>query len=198
MELFCNDRKLNLSDYYMKPGFAYGGSCLPKDLKALQTIAHDLYLNCPVIENISKSNDYQKQLAYDEIIGFNKRKIGFLGISFKAGTDDLRYSPIIDIMERLVGQGFELSVFDRNVHLAKLLGANRTYILNKLPMISKFITDDPAQFIKNSELIVIVNKEQEFKIILDEASKNEKIIYDLVNFDFTNRQNYNNYFGIAW
>lgn len=198
MQLFCYDRKLNLSDYYMRPGFAYGGSCLPKDLKALQTIAHDFYLNCPVIENISKSNDYQKQLAYDEIIGFNKRKIGFLGISFKAGTDDLRYSPIIDIMERLVGQGFELSVFDRNVHLAKLLGANKTYILNKLPTISKFITDNPTYFIKNSELIVIVNNEHEFQIILEEASNNGKIIYDLVNFDFSNRPKSKNYYGIAW
>lgn len=197
MQIFCRDHKLNLSDYYLKPGFAYGGSCLPKDLKALQTIAHDFYLNCPVIENISKSNEYQKQLVYEEIIGFNKKHIGFLGISFKAGTDDLRYSPIIDIMERLVGQGFELSVFDRNVHLATLLGANRTYILNKLPMISKFITDNPRRFIENSELIVIVNKDQEFNKILEQASK-DKIIYDLVNLDFINRTNYNNYFGIAW
>jgi GDP-mannose 6-dehydrogenase len=197
MQLFCSDHKLNLSDYYLKPGFAYGGSCLPKDLKALQTIAHDFYLDCPVIENISKSNDLQKQLVYEKIIGFNKNKIGFLGISFKAGTDDLRYSPIIDIIERLIGKGFEIGVFDRNVQLSKLIGTNREYILDKIPLISQFITDDPAQLINDAEVIVITNKEKEFKTILNQIPE-EKIIYDLVNLDFANRSERKNYIGLAW
>lgn len=197
MEIFCMDKKLNLSDYYLKPGFAYGGSCLPKDLKALKTIAHDFYLNSPVLENIDRSNEQQKQHVFDQILQLDKKRIGFLGISFKAGTDDLRYSPIIDIVERLIGKGFEICVFDRNVQLAKLIGANREYILNKIPLISQFITDNPAQLINDSDVIVITNKEKEFKEILDHIPE-EKIIYDLVNFDFENRSRRKNYIGLAW
>lgn len=197
MRIFCMDNKLNISPYYMKPGFAYGGSCLPKDLKALRTIAHDFYLECPVIESIEKSNDLQKRLCLEQILSFKKEKIGFLGLSFKAGTDDLRNSPIIDIIEQLLGKGFEIKIFDRNVHLSKLIGANKIFILEKIPYISKFLIENPDEIITDTDVVVVVNKEKEFSEILERLPE-ETIIYDLVNIDLPNKKTRNNYTGVSW
>jgi GDP-mannose 6-dehydrogenase len=197
MDVFCMDKKLNISSYYLKPGFSYGGSCLPKDLKALRTIAHDFYLESPVLENIEKSNELQKNIVYDQILNFSKEKVSFLGLSFKAGTDDLRNSPIIDIIERLLGKGFDVKIFDKNVHLSRLTGANKEYILNKIPYISKFLLDNPNEIIENSDVIIVVNKENEFSDILNKVHE-DKIIYDLVNIDFENKKKMKNYIGIAW
>ena len=197
MEIFCLDNKLNISSSYLKPGFAYGGSCLPKDLKALRTIAHDHYLECPLLENIERSNELHKRLVLEQIIQFEKKKIGFLGLSFKAGTDDLRNSPILDVIEVLLGKGFDIRIFDHNVHLSRLTGANREYILEKIPLVSKFLIDKPKRFLNHSDLIVVVNKEKEFTNILNKASEG-KIIYDLVNIDFKNKEKNGNYIGIAW
>ena len=197
MDIFCKDKKLNLSSYYLKPGFSYGGSCLPKDLKALKTIAHDFYLECPVLENIEKSNDLQKKIVYEQILQFNKEKISFLGLSFKSGTDDLRCSPIIDIIEQLLGKGFDVKIYDRNVRLSQLVGANKEYILKKIPFISKFIFDDPNEIIESSDVIIVVNKEKEFSDILERVPA-DKIIYDLVYIDFNNKERKKKYKGIAW
>ena len=197
MEIFCLDTKLNISPYYLKPGFAYGGSCLPKDLKALRTIAHDHYLECPALENIERSNELHKKLVLEQIIQFEKEKIGFLGLSFKAGTDDLRNSPILDAIEVLLGKGFDIRIYDNNVNLSRLTGANREYILKKIPFVSKFLIDKPNIFLKHSDLIVVVNKEKEFTDILNKVSE-DKIIYDLVNIDFKNKEKKKNYTGVAW
>jgi GDP-mannose 6-dehydrogenase len=191
------DTKLNISPHYLKSGFAYGGSCLPKDLSALTTIAHDLYVECPILENIHKSNELSKALVLKQIIEFKKQKIAFLGLSFKAGTDDLRESPIIDIIEQLIGKGFEVSIFDRNVQLSKLFGANKEYIMSKIPYVSKFITDNTENIINNAEVVVVVNKDQEYISILNRV-KQDTIIYDFVNINFENRQLMKNYVGIAW
>lgn len=197
MEIFCLDTKLNISPYYFKPGFAYGGSCLPKDLKALCTVAHDNYLDSPLLDSIDKSNEGQKKIVHDQILAFKKDKIGFLGLSFKAGTDDLRNSPILDIIERLLGKGFNLKIYDRNVRFSQLMGANREYILKKIPYISKFLIDDPDDLIRSSEVIVVVNNSSEFKDILNQAPAST-IIYDLVNLDFKKKSEAENYIGVAW
>ena len=196
MKIFCMDKKLNLSDYYLKPGFAYGGSCLPKDLKALTTVAHDHYLDCPVLNNIEKSNKNQQNIVFKKIIESNKQKIGFLGISFKSGTDDLRESPIIGIIEKLIGKGYHTIIYDENVHISKLFGANREYILKKIPFISKFITNDTEEFINKSEVIVIVNNDSAFSSILENIPP-QVAIYDLVNYPFSK---FNNacYEGLCW
>jgi len=196
MDIFCRDKKLNLSSSYLKPGFSYGGSCLPKDLKALRTIAHDFYLECPVLENIEKSNETQKRLVYEKILGLNKQKLGFLGLSFKGGTDDLRNSPIIDIIERLLGKGFDVKIFDQNVRLSQLMGANKEYILTKIPYISKFIVDDPDELLAQSEVLIVVNTENDYQRILEQAL-NEHVILDLVNIDFQKKNRMKNYHGIA-
>jgi len=197
MDIFCRDTKLNIAPNYLKPGFAYGGSCLPKDLKALCTIAHDHYLKCPVLENIHISNEALKENILERIIGFGKQRIGFLGLSFKAGTDDLRSSPIVDILEKLLGKGFDIRIYDKNVHLSKLVGANREYILQRIPFISRFITELASDVVKNSDIIVIVNRDEGFKEILEKLPR-DMVILDLVNFDFDEKNNMNNYIGVAW
>ncbi len=197
MEVFCLDRKLNLSPYYLKPGFAYGGSCLPKDLRALRTIAHDLYVVCPVLESIERSNDFQKNIFLNDILALGKHKIGFLGLSFKAGTDDLRNSPIVDVIEQLLGKGFEIRIFDKNVHLGRLTGTNKEYILEKIPLISRFIIDDAKELIESSQVIVVVNNEEGFKDILEKIPQGT-VVYDLVNINFENRDKLRMYKGIAW
>lgn len=196
MSIFCEDTKLNISSYYMRPGFAYGGSCLPKDLKALRTIAHDLYLECPVIENISKSNDIQKNIVLDQIIEYGKKNIGFLGLSFKSGTDDLRNSPIVDVIEVLVGKGYNIRIYDSNVHFSKIMGANKDYILSKIPLISDLVSSDANKVVSHSDVLVVVNGEEEFKDIL-KATSTDKIIYDLVNIGVQD-EILAEYSGISW
>jgi GDP-mannose 6-dehydrogenase len=197
MEIFCMDKKLNLSSAYLKPGFAYGGSCLPKDLKALKTILREFYLECPVLENIERSNEIQKKIVLEQILAFEKRRVGFLGLSFKAGTDDLRNSPIIDIIEQLLGKGLEVRIYDRHVHLSKLIGANRDYILSRIPLISQFITDKIEDIIEHSEVIVVVNKIPDLAQILDRIGPNQ-IVYDFVNVGLEKIATSPRYLGIAW
>lgn len=197
MEVFCMDKKLNLSPYYLKPGFAYGGSCLPKDLKALRTIAHDLYVECPVLENIERSNELQKNILLRDILALDRRKIGFLGLSFKGGTDDLRNSPAVDVIEQLLGKGFKIIIYDKNVHLSKLVGANREYILERIPLISNFITDVPGELIAKSEVVVVVNKEKEFKGILEKLREGT-VVYDLARIDLNWKSQRSQYIGTSW
>jgi len=197
MRIFCMDTKLNISPYYLKPGFAYGGSCLPKDLKALRTMAHDLYVRCPVLESIETSNEMQKDLVFNKIIEFGKNKVGFLGLSFKAGTDDLRSSPIIDVIEKLLGKGFDVRIYDRNVNLSNLLGSNREFIRQKIPFVSRFISERLEEVIEHSDVIVLVNKESEF-MTLFEKSFDGKIVYDLANIGFAREKQEPNYVGISW
>lgn len=195
MEIFCKDKQLNISPYYFKPGFAYGGSCLPKDSKALKTLAKDLYVDVPVLNSIDKSNELQKQIAVEMIMSKSKRKIGILGLSFKAGTDDLRCSPIIDVIEKLLGKGYEIKIYDKNVKMSELTGINKDFIEAKIPHLQEFITDDLNFVIENSDVVVITNKEQEFTKILGDYSN--KIILDLVRV--WQEVDYNGYYeGIAW
>ena len=195
MEIFCKDRHLNISPYYFKPGFAYGGSCLPKDSKALRTLARDLYVDVPVINSIEQSNELQKKQAVDIIMGKGKRNIGVLGLSFKAGTDDLRCSPIVDVVENLLGKGFSLSIYDKNVKLSELTGTNRDFIMAKIPHLQHFISANLDEVVAKSEVLVITNKEKEFEDVLSKYP--EKIVVDLVRAWKT--VDYEGvYEGIAW
>jgi GDP-mannose 6-dehydrogenase len=195
MEIFCRDTKLNISKAYLKPGFAYGGSCLPKDLKALRTIAHDYYLQSPVLEAIERSNELQKDLVFKHIVEIGKQNVGFIGLAFKEGTDDLRDSPIVDVIERLLGKGFNVRIYDPHVHVAQLTGANREYILQKIPFIGRFITDDLTSTIADAELLIIVNKGSEIEQALPSLAG--KRVYDLAGL----RKAADSgalYAGIAW
>jgi GDP-mannose 6-dehydrogenase len=158
MELFCKDTRLNISTSYFKPGFAYGGSCLPKDLKGFLTLGHDNYLNTPVLRCINNSNENQKKIALEMVEKTGKRNVCFVGLSFKEGTDDLRYSPSVDLAEMLIGKGYAVTIYDENVRLSKLIGANKAYINQRLPHLSSLISNDLYMAIKQNDVVVINHK----------------------------------------
>src|SRR3989475_1925930 len=179
MDIFCRDEKLNLSSYYLKPGFAFGGSCLPKDVRALQYRAKELDLDLPVISQILPSNRLQIQRAFDEVMETGKQKIGLLGFSFKAGTDDLRESPIVILAEQLLGKGLSLCIYDKNVSLAKLVGSNKEYIEKQIPHLSSLLCNAVDEVIEKSEVIVVGNQSPEFADALKKC-RADQIILDLV------------------
>lgn len=194
MELFCKDTKLNISPAYLRPGFAYGGSCLPKDLKALKTIARDKFIDVPVIENIDKSNNHHIDRLYNAVSKSGFNKIGVVGISFKEGTDDLRESPVISLIEKLVGKGYQIAIYDRNVNLANLMGANKEFIMQHLPHIGKLLYTSVDALIEESELIIINGKDAEFFEKIETSP--EKPIIDLLYLK--NLQHRENYSGMCW
>jgi GDP-mannose 6-dehydrogenase len=196
MEILCMDKQLNISPYYMKPGFAYGGSCLPKDLGGLQTLAHDLYLSVPIIESINKTNDIQIQRAIKKMSKYFGKKIILLGLSFKAGTDDLRNSPYVDLVENLLGKGFDLMLYDDNIKSAKLTGKNKEYIDRKIPHLTELLSDKTLrETIDSGDVIIVCNREKQFLIELENT--NDKIIFDMVGVSTSIREN-NKYMGVNW
>jgi len=165
MSIFCLDKKLNISSAYLSPGFAFGGSCLPKDLRALAYTAKLNDLELPILSSILRSNELQVIRGLQLIMEKGHTRIGVLGFSFKAGTDDLRESPMIEIIERLAGKGYDLRIYDKNVHVAKLVGANRDFILNHIPHVSKLMVDDIDAVLKHAQTIVIGNQDADFRTI---------------------------------
>lgn len=196
MEIFCKDKQLNISPYYFKPGFAYGGSCLPKDLKGLNTLAHDLYIQAPVLESIDKTNEIQKQRAVSLLSKYFGKKIAVLGLSFKAGTDDLRNSPSVELVESLIGRGFDVSIYDQNISIAKLTGKNKEYIQKRIPHLSNLLQDDLEQLIQKSDVIVISNREKQFSDAVKKLSG--KVVIDLVRLNVSEIADNNSYIGINW
>ena len=199
MEIFSKDTKLNISNYYLKPGFAFGGSCLPKDLRAISYKARELDLDLPLLNSLMQSNKQQIENAFNQILKLNKRKIGFAGLSFKAGTDDLRESPIVELIEKLIGKGFNVSIFDREVSLAKLFGSNKRYIETTIPHISSLMKNSIDEMISESEIIVIGKKEVAYKEPLLYAIKNNNVyLFDLVRLFNNNEIPKERYEGICW
>lgn len=197
MDIFVMDKKLNLSSYYLKPGFAFGGSCLPKDLRALIYKANQIDVELPLIKSIIPANENQVRKGIDMIMKTGKKKIGILGFSFKSGTDDLRESPIVTLIETLLGKGYSIKVYDKNVSLANLIGANKEFIEREIPHISRLMCSTMDEIIRSSEVIVIGNNDEEFKGILKMCS-NEQIIIDLCRIYNDVYQVSDNYQGICW
>ena len=196
MKIFCQDKKLNISPAYLLSGFAFGGSCLPKDLRALAYKAktHDLQL--PIMTSILPSNELQVTRGLQLIMDGGFKRVGILGFSFKAGTDDLRESPMIEIIERLIGKGYDLRIFDKNVNLAKLVGANRDFILNRIPHISRLMVNGIEGVLDHAQTIVIGNKDPEFESVLGRLRDDQRVV-DFVRI--TNRRSENGkYDGICW
>src|SRR3989475_2074736 len=197
MDIFCRDEKLNLSPYYLKPGFAFGGSCLPKDVRALQYRAKEVDVELPVISQILPSNKLQIQQAFDQIMETGKKKIGLLGFSFKAGTDDLRERPIGLLAAQVLGKGRELCIYDKNVFLAKLVGANKEYIEKQIPHLSSLLCNAVDEVIEKSEVIVVGNQSPEFADALKKC-RADQIILDLVRLPICGSLLQADYRGICW
>jgi GDP-mannose 6-dehydrogenase len=197
MDIFCRDDKLNISSYYMKPGFAFGGSCLPKDVRAMQYRAKEVDLEMPVIQSILESNQLQIRHAIDEIVETGKKRVGLLGFSFKAGTDDLRESPIVILAEALLGKGFSLCIYDRNVSVARLVGANRDYINTQIPHLASLLCESIDDVLEKSDVIVVGNGAPEFSDALTRTRK-DQIVLDLVRVRTARERIAADYRGICW
>jgi len=197
MDVFCRDEKLNLSPYYLKPGFAFGGSCLPKDVRALQYRAKELDVDLPVISSILPSNRMQIEHAVNAVLDTGKKRIGLLGFSFKAGTDDLRESPIVILAESLLGKGCSLKIYDKNVSIARLVGSNKDYIEGQIPHLSSLLCDTIEEVIDQSEVIVVGNQGPEFAAAL-ERCRPEQIVIDLVRVAVPGALLQAEYRGICW
>jgi GDP-mannose 6-dehydrogenase len=196
MDIFCQDTKLNLSSYYMKPGFAFGGSCLPKDVRALCYKARSMDLDVPVLNAIMPSNARQVEKGLKMIMDKGSKKVGILGFSFKAGTDDLRESPIVEMIERLLGKGFDVRLYDRNVNISSLVGANRDFIMNQIPHISGLMEDSIDKVLAHADTVVIGNGAEEFHEIPDRLKTNQ-VLVDLVRIS-SRVSDDGVYDGICW
>jgi GDP-mannose 6-dehydrogenase len=196
MEVFCQDTKLNLSPYYLKPGFAFGGSCLPKDLRALAYKARELDVETPLLSAILQSNQRQIGRAIEMVLATRKKNIGVLGFSFKAGTDDLRESPMVTLIEALIGKGLQLAIYDRDVSLARLFGANKEYIEREIPHIAKLMRPTVHEVLADAEVLIIGNRSPEFREIEPEL-RSGRVVIDLVRI-FDGRVSDETYQGICW
>jgi GDP-mannose 6-dehydrogenase len=197
MDIFCRDEKLNLSSSYLKPGFAFGGSCLPKDVRALQYRAKELDVELPVISHVLTSNRLQIQQAFDQILETGRKKIGLLGFSFKAGTDDLRESPMVVLAEQLLGKGLSLWIYDKNVSLAKLVGSNKHYIDQQIPHLSSLLCANVDEVIEQAEVIVVGTPSPEFVDALV-RTRRDQIVLDLVRLPVVGSLLEAEYRGLCW
>jgi GDP-mannose 6-dehydrogenase len=197
MDVFCRDEKLNLSSYYLKPGFAFGGSCLPKDVRALQYRARELDVELPVIGAILPSNRLQIEQAFEQVMDTGRQRVGLLGFSFKAGTDDLRESPLVILAEALLGKGRTLRIYDRNVSIARLVGANKEYIEQQIPHLSSLLCGTIDDVIDHSDVIVIGNQSPEFAEALA-RTRPDQIVIDLVRLPVVGALVPAEYRGICW
>ncbi|HMG35065.1 MAG TPA: UDP-glucose/GDP-mannose dehydrogenase family protein [Blastocatellia bacterium] len=196
MDVFCRDTKLNLSPLYLKPGFAFGGSCLPKDLRALTYKARELDVEVPVLNSILISNRQQVERVVDTVVATGKKSVGVLGMSFKSGTDDLRESPMVSLIETLIGKGCKLAIYDRDVELARLFGANKHYIESEIPHISSLMVSGLNEVIERSEVLIIGKREDEFLRLADRMN-NGRVIVDLVRL-LEVPDSRKQYRGICW
>ena len=178
MRIFLLDRKLNVSEAYLRPGFAFGGSCLPKDVRALLHAARSADLLVPVLSEILPSNDRQIQQAVSRVLATRQRRIGILGLAFKAGTDDLRESPMVRLVEALIGKGCDVRILDRNVSIARLGGANRRYIEEEIPHIASLMCDDVETLLEHAEVLVVGNDDAPTRQALA-APRADRVVIDL-------------------
>lgn len=197
MDIFCQDTKLNISPTYLRPGFAFGGSCLPKDVRALTHRARGLDLDLPLLNAVIPTNTRQVDRALERILETGRRRIAFLGISFKSDTDDLRESPQVALVERLIGKGMDLSIYDRNVHLARLVGANRAYVEEVIPHIGDMLSDDLAATVAHGDLVVIGNRAHEFETVPALMRPDQRLL-DLVRVPALADLLGDRYDGINW
>jgi GDP-mannose 6-dehydrogenase len=197
MNIFCEDKKLNISSVYLKPGFAFGGSCLPKDLRALLYKSKEVDLQLPILESILESNNHQIEVAYRLITKLGKKRIGLLGLSFKPDTDDLRESPMVELAEKLIGKGYVVNIYDKEVSLAKIYGSNKKYIEKVIPHVSSLMKKSIKDVIEKSEVVVVAKKSEEFERVIGKMNGNKRII-DLARLNILQKRENIPFEGICW
>ena len=195
--LFCEDRSLNISPAYLRPGFAFGGSCLPKDLRSFLSLADRNSIAAPLLAHVLPSNAAIVERAYEAIARHGRQRVSLFGLAFKQGTDDLRESPFVLLSERLIGRGYDLRIFDRSVNVASLLGANRTYIDREIPHLERLMVDSPASALEGSRLAVIGHVAPEDRPALMAALDSQTVI-DLAGIDALRGHAGIAYQGLCW
>ncbi len=179
MEIFRMDEKLNISAKYLQPGFAFGGSCLPKDLRALTFRARELDVPAPLLESLLSSNAQQVRRVVEQLVGWKARKLGFLGLSFKGGTDDRRESPLVEVVETMIGKGYDVRIYDPSVSLARLFGANKEYIQKEIPHIDRLMVPSLDEVLQHAEVLIVGNHNPEFQGVLSSRRSGQRVL-DLV------------------
>ena len=198
MDIFCMDTKLNISTVYLKPGFAFGGSCLPKDIRALRASAIQKGLKTPIFDSMLTANEEQVNRAYQMVLKSGKKKIAMLGLAFKAGSDDLRESPLVSLADLLIADGFKLSIYDPSVsQAANMVGANQKYIREGIPHISRCLVSTPEELMEKAELCIVGNHGKDFSKILETANDDVHIL-DLVRLKNPANETRESYTGICW
>ena len=197
MRSFFADTRLNISAAYLTPGFAFGGSCLPKDLRALLHASGRNDVAVPMLSSVLESNDACVSRVLDSIIALDKRRVGFFGLSFKPGTDDLRESPYVELAERLLGRGFQIKIYDPNISLSRLTGGNREYIDKRIPHLFALLADSVDELIDHSDICVVAQRDEE--VCRQLAARNVDHIVDLVRLpDVHELRRTGGYIGVAW
>jgi GDP-mannose 6-dehydrogenase len=197
MDVFLADRKLNISPAYLRPGFAFGGSCLPKDLRGLVHAAHRADVSVPILSHVLPSNDDHLQRAFELVANTGKRKIGLFGLSFKPGTDDLRESPLVELAERLLGKGYDLRIYDANVSLSRLMGANREYIEGRLPHLGQLLAGSIEEVLEHADVCLVGCSDPDVLAALPRGG--DQLLIDLVRMpDAEARRLEEGYVGLAW
>jgi GDP-mannose 6-dehydrogenase len=197
MEIFCQDRRLNISPAYLRPGFAFGGSCLPKDLRALLYRAKERDVDCPMLGALLPSNQRHIQRGLELVENMGRKKVGVLGLSFKGGTDDVRESPTVALVETLVGRGYQVSVYDENVDPDRLIGANKTFLERELPHIASLMRPSIEEVVKQADVIVVANGSQAFRRVPELIQEHQTLI-DLVGIARINGDMRGAYESIGW
>lgn len=197
LELFCEDRSLNISAAYLKPGGAFGGSCLPKEIRAFMALASERNVAMPMIENVMASNVEQKRRAFDLVAKHGRGRVALFGLAFKPGTDDLRESPYVDLAERLLGKGFELAIYDEALEVGRLLGANRDFIEREIPHLDELLVRDPARVLEGAATIVVAHAPAKV-LELIAAEHRGRPILDLSGIATLRRLEGAAYEGLSW
>lgn len=197
MEIFTSDRKLNISPAYLRPGYAFGGSCLPKDLRAITHAARHNDVAVPILDHVIASNDRHIDRVFDLVAGAGARRVGMFGLSFKRGTDDLRESPLVELAERLVGRGFDLLIYDANVSVSALMGANRAYVESRIPHLQRLMASTPEAVAAHGEVLVVGGYDDEVLRALEGAP--HAIVVDLVRYPGSDAlEGESRYVGLCW
>lgn len=197
MDVFVADRKLNISSAYLRPGFAFGGSCLPKDVRGLVHAARRADVDVPILSHLLPSNQAHLRRAFDAVVASGRRRIGLFGLSFKPGTDDLRESPLVELAELLVGKGYDLRIWDANVSISRLMGANREYMEQRLPHLGDLLADSAEAVLEHAEICIVGCKDDAVLALLDDPG--DRIVVDLVRLpDAERRRLHESYVGLGW
>lgn len=194
MRIFCEDDKLNISRAYLRPGFAFGGSCLPKDLRAVSHRAQSLDVKTPILSSIIPSNEQQITRAFDMIVAAGHRRVGVVGLAFKEGTDDLRESPMVALIERLIGKGYDVVIYDREVNSARLIGSNKEFIEREIPHIWTLLRDSIDDVVAHGDTLVVGIRHPQLPSIV----RPDSAVIDLVRAFGARRSDGVRYQGVCW